>query len=83
MGPVANRPVEHLGTSDLGIIATRRRLLAATKKLRDEGVTPSGARQPEVYKQRPAAVIIPEGQSWFEATTQHRAATPGVNLPAV
>ncbi|MFN0073133.1 MAG: Rieske 2Fe-2S domain-containing protein, partial [Chloroflexota bacterium] len=83
MGRICNRNVEHLGTSDLGIIATRRRLLGAVNELSHKGITPPGVQEPDVYKQRPAAVIIPEGQSWYEATTEHRAARPGINLPAV
>jgi hypothetical protein len=83
MGVVCDRSKEHLGTSDLGIIATRRRLYGVVKKLQNDRVTPPGVHEPEVYMQRPAAVIIPAGESWFEATSEHRTARPGANLPAV
>jgi phenylpropionate dioxygenase-like ring-hydroxylating dioxygenase large terminal subunit len=83
MGVVCDRTREHLGTSDLGIISTRRRIMSAMKDFRENGVAPPGSHEPDAYKQRPAAVIIPAGESWFEATREHRAARPGVNLPAV
>ena len=43
MGSIYTRDREHLGTADLGIIASRRMLIAAAKALRDDGASPNGA----------------------------------------
>jgi hypothetical protein len=83
MGRVVNRNVEHLGTSDLGIISMRRRLLGTLRDLREKGITPRGVEDPSVFGVRSAAVLIPSEQSWFDATREHRQARPGVNLNAV
>jgi phthalate 4,5-dioxygenase oxygenase subunit len=61
MGSIMNRGREHLGTSDAGIVRMRRALLRAVKALRDEGVTPPGVDQPEVYRQRSGYILLPTG----------------------
>ena len=76
MGPVAERHLEHLGTTDIGIIATRRRLLKASTDLR-EGIEPPSASQGEVYRVRPGEALIPTDVSdWaaHEATKRALAA---------
>ena len=76
MGPVAERHLEHLGTTDIGIIATRRRLLKAATDLR-EGIEPPSASQGEVYRVRPGETLIPADVSdWaaHEATKRALAA---------
>src|SRR5581483_6482770 len=83
MGPIYQRRKEHLGTSDLGIIRVRQRLLGAAKALRDDGTPPPAALQPELYSVRGAAVLLSEGESWVDATTEHRAAIPGTNPAGV
>jgi phthalate 4,5-dioxygenase len=57
MGPICNRTVEHLGSTDLGIIATRRRVLKAARELA-EGIEPPAARGGDLYHLRSAAVTI-------------------------
>ena len=42
MGPIYDRTSEHLGTSDLMVIQTRRRLLDAAKAFERTGQTPAG-----------------------------------------
>jgi phenylpropionate dioxygenase-like ring-hydroxylating dioxygenase large terminal subunit len=79
MGVVCDRSQEHLGTSDLAIIAVRRRLLAAAKALRDQGVVPAELADPDCYLARGDAVLLPADQPWFEATVTRRSVTPGVN----
>src|SRR5690606_17307909 len=64
MGPIMDRTNEHLGTSDSMIIRTRRRILAAVKALRDEGVTPPGVDEPDLYRQRSGSIILPRGADW-------------------
>ncbi|HLY64232.1 MAG TPA: Rieske 2Fe-2S domain-containing protein [Chloroflexota bacterium] len=83
MGPVYERSREHLGTSDLGIIRVRQRLLQAAKVLRDSGTTPPAAGEPELYRVRGAAVLLPNGVSWFEASDEQRRVIAGVNQAGV
>jgi phthalate 4,5-dioxygenase len=46
MGPVVAHECEHLAASDLMIVRTRRRLLAAARALRETGARPPGADDP-------------------------------------
>jgi len=79
MGPICDRSQEHLGTSDLAIIAIRRRLLATLKSLRDQGELPAEVSQPDNYYTRADAVLLPAGMPWFESTAERRRVTPGTN----
>jgi nitrite reductase/ring-hydroxylating ferredoxin subunit len=92
MGAVYDRTQEHLGTSDMMVIRTRRRLLDAAKALRDSGTVPPGVDDPEVYGVRSGGVILPRGADWIAATRELRRAGrehPGLarsvlgGLPAV
>jgi phthalate 4,5-dioxygenase oxygenase subunit len=64
MGRVSDRSVEHLGTSDAMIIRVRRRLIQAVKALRDQGVTPPGVTNPEVFHVRSCAAVLPANVDW-------------------
>jgi phenylpropionate dioxygenase-like ring-hydroxylating dioxygenase large terminal subunit len=79
MGAICDRTSEHLGTSDLAIIALRKRLLTAAKALRDHGTTPSEVWDPECYYTRSDAVLLPADAPWFAATAERRAIKPGIN----
>jgi phthalate 4,5-dioxygenase len=79
MGPICDRTQEHLGSSDMAIIAVRKRLLAAAKELRDEGRAPAEVANPDWYQVRADAIIVPADQAWFTVTETRRAAIPGVN----
>ena len=48
----------------------RRRLLAAAKALRDEGITPPGVDQPEAYAVRSAIVNLSIELNWVEASRE-------------
>ncbi|MSQ09687.1 MAG: (2Fe-2S)-binding protein [Dehalococcoidia bacterium] len=72
MGTVYIRDREHLGTSDMMIIRTRRRLIQAAKALRDHGVTPSGVDEPGVYAVRTGGVVLPSDANWIEASAHLR-----------
>jgi phenylpropionate dioxygenase-like ring-hydroxylating dioxygenase large terminal subunit len=74
MGPIYQRHQEHLGTTDALIIRTRRRMIAAAKALRDEGIIPPGVDNPEIYRQRSGGVILPRSADWWEATEDLRRA---------
>jgi nitrite reductase/ring-hydroxylating ferredoxin subunit len=82
MGPIYKRYDEHLGTTDAMIIRTRRKLIAAAKALRDEGVIPPGVDNPEVYRQRSGEVILPRDAFWWDATKPLREVFEVQEIPA-
>ena len=65
MGKIVNRTREHLGSSDIGIVAMRRRLLKAAADLQ-EGVAPYAALHGEVYRIRSGEVMLPVDAQWDE-----------------
>jgi phthalate 4,5-dioxygenase oxygenase subunit len=65
MGAIVDRTREHLGTSDIGIVAMRRRLLKAAADLQ-EGAAPYAASHGDVYRVRPAEVMLPSDAKWDE-----------------
>ncbi len=82
MGPIWNRSLEHLGSTDAVIVAMRRRLIAAAKALQEEGITPPGVDQPGAYCVRSAIVNLPVELNWVEASRHMvtaRAGTAAVN----
>lgn len=72
MGEITDRSRERLGSSDSAIIAVRRKLIAAAKKLRDTGEVPEEIADPERYAVRADAMILPADASWYEATATRR-----------
>jgi phthalate 4,5-dioxygenase oxygenase subunit len=58
MGPICDRWNEHLGTSDIAVIAMRRRLLDEAKAL-ENGITPKAAQSGALYQVRPLDIITP------------------------
>jgi nitrite reductase/ring-hydroxylating ferredoxin subunit len=58
MGPIYDRRREHLGSSDLAIMAARRRLIQAARDLQ-QGVEPYAAYHGEVYRVRAMDVNAP------------------------
>jgi len=79
MGPIFDRTGEHLGSTDMAVIRLRRRLLAAAKALAEEGRTPPGVDDPEVYQQRSGGVVLHRDEDWLEATADLRQA--GIDHP--
>lgn len=67
MGAIYDRTNEHLGSSDTAIIAMRRQLLALAHQL-EEGVEPSMAARPELYRVRSTSFVLNRSASWIEAT---------------
>ncbi len=65
MGKIVDRTREHLGSSDIGIVAMRRRLLKAAADLQ-EGVPPYAALHGDVYRVRGAEVVLPLDAKWDE-----------------
>ena len=72
MGRIYNRTKEHLGTSDTGIIAMRRRITEAAKKHAEDGLTPPEVQSPEVYQIRADAQFLEVGESWYDKGLDRR-----------
>ena len=60
----------------------RRRLLRATKELRDGGAVPAEVDTPEAYMVRADALLIRADDSWLKATEERRRVLAGVNPSA-
>ncbi|MGH2469954.1 MAG: Rieske 2Fe-2S domain-containing protein, partial [Chloroflexota bacterium] len=72
MGPILDRTVEHLGTTDALIIRARRRLMAAARALVEQGTIPPGVDQPEAYRARSGGVVLPREVDWWQHTAELR-----------
>jgi phenylpropionate dioxygenase-like ring-hydroxylating dioxygenase large terminal subunit len=70
MGGIYDRTQEHLGTTDMMIIATRRKLLQACKALRDNGTIPPGVENPKLYWMFSGGAIVPRGVSGIEYASE-------------
>jgi hypothetical protein len=82
MGPILDRRIEHLGSTDRVIVFMRRRFLAAAKALQERGVPPPGVDEPDAYAVRSAIVNLPVDLNWVEASRDMvtaRAGTGAVN----
>jgi phenylpropionate dioxygenase-like ring-hydroxylating dioxygenase large terminal subunit len=71
MGAVADRSAEHLVASDAMVIQIRRRMLGALKAFTEVGQTPPGVDEPEWYRLRTAAVVLPKDEDWLEGTAEY------------
>ncbi|MGH2470398.1 MAG: Rieske 2Fe-2S domain-containing protein, partial [Chloroflexota bacterium] len=69
-GPVSDRSTEHLGTSDLGVIATRQRLLRQARALQ-AGQEPAEPGNPSAFHLRSLALNAPRAVPWDELMRQH------------
>jgi len=67
-GPITDRTREHLGTTDLAVIAMRRKLLHQIEDL-EQGIEPAEVSDGAVYRVRSAAFIAPHDVVWYQATT--------------
>jgi hypothetical protein len=79
MGPVADRTLERLGTTDRAIITTRRTLLKALQLVQDGG-TPPGV-DATYYKLRAIERVLPVGVPWFEALKSDMYQLPEATQP--
>ena len=79
MGPIFDRTQEHLGTSDRGIIAVRRKLARTVRALAERGEPPPEPSAPHVYRVRSDAMLLRPDQHWFEATAERRKVVAGSN----
>ena len=65
MGPITPRNKEHLGTTDIGIIKSRRRLLKEATALQD-GAEPEAASKGSVYYLRSGDILLKSDQNWVK-----------------
>ncbi|MPS25449.1 Rieske 2Fe-2S domain-containing protein [Pigmentiphaga sp.] len=65
-GEIADRSIEHLGTSDTAIAQTRRRLINAAQAL-EEGHSPQEARAASQYRIRAIAIALNRSRTFDEA----------------
>ena len=79
MGPITPRNLEHLGTSDLGIIAMRNRLLSELKAFEQNKTAPPQVNHPEWYRVRSDAAILASDEPWYKATAERRVAYANSN----
>ena len=66
MGPIYDRTQEHLGTSDMMVIMTRRKLIAAAKALRDRDEVPANVDNPHMFWLFSGGAIVPKGVSGLD-----------------
>ena len=77
MGVIYNRSREHLGTSDLGIIAARRYFMKAARAYQESGAPPPSYNNPRAWSVRSAAAILPTDADWVEALKDRLMVRPG------
>ena len=65
MGRMFDRSLEHLGTTDVGIIQTRRMLIDSALALRDNGTPPPGAREATAYRIHATDFTLARGSDWI------------------
>ena len=66
MGPIYDRREERLGTSDVMIIRTRRKLLDCVRAFEKGGSAP-GVDSPELYRMRSGGVVVKAGINGLDA----------------
>jgi phthalate 4,5-dioxygenase oxygenase subunit len=69
-GPISDRTTEHLGSSDTGVIATRRRLIRQAQAL-EKGTEPPQTTSPAVYRLRSMAVVADRHVAWQDLMHEH------------
>jgi len=78
MGPVVDRTMEHLGTSDRMIVLTRRLLRRAALALQEEGDVPPSVDDVDCYHNvRAGYALLPGEQDWLDFYNTRRAAWSG------
>ncbi len=81
--PIYDRSREHLGTTDIMVIYTRRAMLRAVRALRDEGVVPANVDNVDLGRVRSCSAVLPKGANWVAATAEARASDGGVPIAYV
>ena len=60
-GPIADRSREHLGSSDVAVVAMRRTLIEAAGACAASGAPPPAVGKPWLYSVRATQAVLPEG----------------------
>jgi hypothetical protein len=77
---ITDRSQEHLGTTDIGIVRTRRLLLDCLRKLQDEGKRPASATDPAAMMWRAVSLTLPSGSDWKVAAAEPMRARLGADF---
>ena len=77
MGPIVDRSLERLVSTDNGIIVARQRLLRAATALAEHGTPPPGT-APATQRVRSAALVLPAGVDFATAAGDALSVRPGV-----
>jgi phthalate 4,5-dioxygenase oxygenase subunit len=83
VGRAADLPTaaqEMLGTTDLGIVRTRRLLLDALRKLDTEGHRPASSTDPQSMMWRAVSITIPRGSDWKPVAAEFMRARVGADF---
>jgi hypothetical protein len=73
MGSITDRTKENLGTGDLMVARTRRRIIRACLDMM-EGTPPPTVDKPELYRTRSGGILLPRSVDWWEGTAHLREA---------
>lgn len=77
--PLYDRTQEHLGTTDVYVIAVRRQLIQAAKRLRDTGELPPNVVDPSIGRVRMGTFVLDSGADWRAETAD--GLNPDAGLP--
>lgn len=78
MGPIVDRSIEHLGSSDSAVIRVRRLWLSAV-----QDAAPLGVAAPETYRVRAAGFVIGRDDDWTTAAEDWVTGKPGATSPVL
>jgi phthalate 4,5-dioxygenase oxygenase subunit len=80
MGAIANRSIEHLGSSDSAVIRVRRLWLQAVRD-HQNGQAPLGVNRPDTYRVRATGFVIEKNVDWTTAADEWITGQPGSTAP--
>jgi len=82
MGPIVDRTLEHLGSSDRMVMLTRRALLNAAKTYMETGKLPAVVDDPALCRNaRGGDIVVPVGTDWLDGYEAAMNAAVGPNHP--
>ncbi len=77
---IVDRSQEMLGSTDIGIVRTRRLLLDTLRKLEVEGSRPASATDPQSMMWRAVSITLPQGSDWKPAAAEFMRAKLGADF---
>jgi phenylpropionate dioxygenase-like ring-hydroxylating dioxygenase large terminal subunit len=78
--PLYDRTQEHLGRTDLMVVAVRRKMLDAVRAHEDSGEVPPNVDNDELNLVRPVTMVLPKGADWDAETEEARKVHPGESV---